>query len=321
VADLLLKARRLVALYVARPYFRHELPGWGWLYKTLVGGTTRNADWQGLAPRRLKGKLHGYHMQVDLGHWSNRKTFFLGRFYDLPTQLVLTLALREGDTFVDIGANEGMMTLTAARLVGPRGRVIAFEPNPAPRGVFERAVAGNGIRQVDIRPCGLGDVEATLELSVPKVNSGEGSFSGNAYADEDVMRVQCPVRIGDRELAYENPRLIKIDVEGFEEHVLRGLRETIARARPLIVMEMVSKHLRRANSSVEALASLLSTQSYRGWQLGLTSSKFKKRLKLRPAAFAPGFAGDVLWIPEGDPILATVISSGAKPGCAQQVPR
>jgi hypothetical protein len=73
-----------------------------------------------LARTWMRGKLHGYEMSLDLGNWSNRQTYFLGRFYDLPTQLVLLSCLRPDDIFVDIGANEGMISLLASRLVGPR---------------------------------------------------------------------------------------------------------------------------------------------------------------------------------------------------------
>jgi FkbM family methyltransferase len=298
----LVRARQLFALYLIRPYTRCELPGSSRLYEAFVGGRPSDGNWQGLGPRRIKGKLHGYYMQLDLSGWSNRKTYFFGRFYDLPTQLLLKNVLRDGDTFVDIGANEGMMSLLAARLVGSRGRVIAFEPNPVSRGVFETAVADNAIDSIDIRPFGLSDSEATLELVVPSFNSGEGTFGESQYPAESVTRVRCPVRIGDRELAGQRPRLMKIDVEGFEEHVLRGLEETIGRTRPLIVMEMVGRHLRRAGSSIEALVSLLTGYGYRGLRLGLSSSR-PKRLTLRPAAFSPEFGGDVLWAQQGDPVL------------------
>jgi len=98
-----------------RPYTMRELPGWGRLYELLVGGYRRNQRWTGFAPRWVRGKLHGYDMLIDLASWSNRDTYFLGRFYDVPNQLLIKALVQPGETVVDIGANEGMISLVAAR--------------------------------------------------------------------------------------------------------------------------------------------------------------------------------------------------------------
>ena len=79
----------------------------------------------------MRGKLHGYKMELDLRDWSEQMTYFLGRHSDLPLQLAMMALLKPGDRFVDVGTNIGMITLLAARLVGPEGRVDAIEPNPA----------------------------------------------------------------------------------------------------------------------------------------------------------------------------------------------
>jgi precorrin-6B methylase 2 len=69
-------------------------------------------------------------MELDLAAWSERSAYFLGRFYDLNLQMLMIQILKPGDRFVDIGANIGMLSILAARLVGPSGRVESFEPNP-----------------------------------------------------------------------------------------------------------------------------------------------------------------------------------------------
>ena len=298
--------KRAVALRVALPYIRRELPGWGRIYNVLVGSHRADRDWQKIKPRWLRGKLHGYEMRLDLSGWSNRKTYFLGRFYDLATQSVLKAILRPGDTFVDIGANEGMMSLLAARLVGPSGKVIAFEPNPVPRGILEAAIARNRIEQIELRPVGLSDADATLTLSVPRSNSGEGSFGRSAYHDDDLVEVECAVRQGDAQLANVWPNLIKIDVEGFEENVLRGIAATLARTHCPIVTEVVALHLERADSSVAALQSIMAERGYRGFYMGLARSGWKHRLALTTARFHPGFSGDILWLHEDDERLRDV---------------
>lgn len=300
------RLRRNFAMHVVRPYVRRELPAWGRLYSLFIGGYAKDDHWQGIAPRWMRGKLHGYEMLLDLSRWSPRKTFFLGRFYDLGTQSILQALLREGDTFVDIGANEGMISLLATRLVGPSGKVISFEPNPTPRAKIEAAIQRNAIETIDLRAIGLASEEAELVLSVPKINNGEASFGRPGYAEDQIEKVICPVKIGDDELNGVTPRLIKIDVEGFETRVLRGLSQVLGGSQPFVITEVVGDHLRRADSSVEAMQEVISRHGYKPWAVHLVRVGIGHRLKLEPASLHPGYRGDVLWIPDSraeDPAL------------------
>lgn len=290
-----------LVIALLRPYTRRELPGWGRLYRLLVGTHESDKSWRGSPPRWMRGKLHGYEMLLDISGWSNRHTFFLGRFYDLKTQTVLRTVLKPGDTFVDIGANEGQMSLLAASLVGESGRVHAFEPNPVPRSRLETAIERNGITTITIHAMGLAERDGELPLNVPKINTGEGSFGESAYAEEDVDRVICPIRRGDDVLANVTPRLVKIDVEGFEVRALQGLSQLIARARPAIVSEVIAGHLARAGSSVQELFALMEGAGYRGYRLSIGRSGIKHRLRLKEARPAAGFAADVLWLQKDDP--------------------
>src|SRR4029078_5429370 len=100
---------------------------------------------------------------------------FLKRWNDAGTQSVLLTLLQPGDTFVDIGANVGMATLTAARAVGPGGRILAFEPNPAVSSILAQSLRRNGLDQVELHPCGIGERPGHFSLFVPDSNHGEAS--------------------------------------------------------------------------------------------------------------------------------------------------
>jgi FkbM family methyltransferase len=190
------------AMLFFRPYISWELPGWGRVYSLFDGGYRADQEWAWLGTRWVRGKLHGYDMFVDLGQWSNRQTFFLRRLYDLPTQLVLQRYLRAGDTFIDIGANEGAISLLASRLVGSQGRVLSFEPNPRPRAIFQATIDRNKISNITVIPFGLGDRDDTLQMTAPKINSGEGSFGKSNYSPEDTEYMTGhgyqPFKIGSR---------------------------------------------------------------------------------------------------------------------------
>ena len=144
---------------IARPYISREFPGWGKVYAGLVGGYRKNAFWKEAPEKIIRGKTHGFLMHLDLSHWGDRLAFFLGRWYDLEKQLFLKDFLVEGDTVIDIGANRGMFTLCASRLVGGTGKVISFEPNPTSRGKLERDLNTNRISNVRVVPWGASDAE------------------------------------------------------------------------------------------------------------------------------------------------------------------
>jgi FkbM family methyltransferase len=289
--ELLARGYQAAVLIGVKPYIRRELPGWGRLYRHIVEAR-HGRLWRGVEPQWVRGKLHGYQMLLRLDRWSNRRTYFLGRFYDLPSQLVLQRTLKAGDLFVDVGANEGMMSLLASHLVGPAGRVIAFEPNPEPRGVFEQNVRQNAIRNIEIHACGLGAETSELTLFIPDRNSGEGTFT--ALDTLPGRSVVCPVEVGADVLAGQRPALIKIDVEGFEIQVLRGLRPILAGAKPFVLTEVVAAHLARDGRSLRDLVGLFDELGYEGKRLEFKRHGLKPRQELLLLE-ADGEDGDYLW--------------------------
>lgn len=267
---------------LALPYARLELPGWGYLLKKV--GVYRNDLWESSPTCRIRGKWHGYLMTLDLSNWSERQTYFLGRFYDLPTQLLVKVAVKSGDSFIDIGANIGMISLLAARCVGSTGCVHAFEPNPMAFEKLQAAVAANQLQQVTLHQCGLSDRQAELTLSVVTEHSGMGTFAQIPEKDRMLIskQYQVPVYCGDDVLPNELPgaTFIKIDVEGFEVSVMRGLSRTLSRLRPVVLMEVVAGHLERAGSSVEELCAVMHEHGYEAFNMETKRVAGRHRLQL-----------------------------------------
>ena len=134
-------------------------------------------------------------MILDLRNWSERISYFLRRYYDLPSQLALRALLRPGDEMLDVGANIGMMSLLAARLVGPGGRVDAFEPHP---GCVERVreiLDENRIGHVHVHPIALSDREGTAVLTLPGATTGSGTLSAVPERDADRQLVVKVARV------------------------------------------------------------------------------------------------------------------------------
>lgn len=291
-------AYKAVASTLVRSYVRRELPGWGAAYRFLIGDYRRDWFWQGSDRKWVRGKLHGYEMSLDIGRWSNRATYFLDRYYDLPTQLLLQKLLRPGMVFIDVGANEGMMTLCARALVGEHGRIFAFEPNPAPRSILAANLERNSIENVLVFDCGLSDASGHLKLTVPTANWGEGSFGRPSYDSRSVHIVECTVCVGDELLQLEQPNVIKVDVEGFELRVLKGLTKVLQSARPVVITELVEQHLKGAGASARSLVDFMRRLDYSPYQLGTLRRRLGQELALTPLDIdAPPPACDVVWYP------------------------
>ena len=233
-----------------RPYIFRELPLWGKIYQWVGAGGKENTNplWRNAPTRIVRGKAHGYLMDLDLSDDMDRMVYFLGRYYDLDLQLLLDELLRPGDTFINVGANAGYVVLHAASRVGPQGRVIAFEPQPGCCQKLRRNLELNGIEHVDLHDHALGERDDTLEL---KMLGGTSIMSTLCIDETDVRalrdRIEVPVRRGDDVVSGRviGNLTLMVDVEGFEVYVLRGLDRTIAQYRPPILLEVVPRYLRR----------------------------------------------------------------------------
>ncbi|MFA5976139.1 MAG: FkbM family methyltransferase [Elusimicrobiota bacterium] len=298
--------------YAMRPWIRFELPGWERLCGPL-GLAIRSSDlWSGLPPVIIRGKRHGYRMNLQLEDWGDRYTYFLGRYYDLETQVLLETVLRPGDTFIDIGANIGMLTLTAARRTGPSGRVLSFEPNPSVVQRLRKQAEINGLSNVTVFPIGLGDQNGELPFQMIQQSSGWSTFAARPeQAGLTYKTVQIPVRRADDVLpASIGPRvLVKIDAEGFECRVLRGMGKFLER-RPAVITEVEPELLQNAGSSPDELHGLMTRQGYKAFGFDLERGGLKQSLRLRalPGIKDPPVFRNVVWLhPEGPGIPGAVL--------------
>jgi len=184
--------------------------------------------------------------------------------------------------------------LAASAAVGPRGRVIAIEPNPAEASILRRDLERNMIANVKVIGVGLSDREGIMTLHVPAGNSGEATFGMLPYPDE--FAIDVPVKVGDRLLDKEHPSLIKIDVEGFEVRVLRGLEETLKRARPIVITEMIERQLVQCGSNRAELIELMRKFGYQGFGMVLKREGLQHALQLTEGL--TGRFNDMVWLPD-----------------------
>jgi len=294
---------------ITRPYIFREYYGWGKIYKIFVGHYEKDWLWKAAQPIWMKGKYHGYKMYLDITTWSDRSTYFLGRWYDLECQMLLEIYLEKGDNVIDVGGNKGMFSLHCSHIVGNSGNVDAFEPNPEPRTFFEKHLQENNIKNVNLHNFGLSDKNEKMTLNVPYVNSGEGTFGKSKYKADSYYQTECLVKIGDDVLQDSYPDLIKIDVEGFEQYVLQGLTKTISRAKPVVLTELIKSHLSNANSSVAGITDFFKALGYKGYKIGLKKRSSTYYLEVLPVDdFHELPDCDIIWINEQEQRHSSLIN-------------
>ncbi len=151
--------------------------------------------------------------------------------YEVQKQLRIASLLQPGDGFLDIGANAGFYTLLASRLVGPSGRVYAFEPVPENIAKIHRHLQLNRVSNVCLYEAAVSD-----QVGMAVFRTADAGECGCLSTDGDleVETVTLDELWGTGRLI--PPRVIKIDVEGAEAKVLRGGAKVIQHSRPTILL-------------------------------------------------------------------------------------
>ena len=275
------------------PVFYFELPGWGRVYHTVVGGGDKDSLWVNASPRLIRDKRYGMWRIVVISEWADRHLYYLKRWYNLSSQLIVDSLIQKGDVVLDAGANYGHFSLAAICACGPDGSVHAYEPNPS---AFARLSMHRQLNKADnliIHQAGVSDASDELVLKVPRATSGEATFGNSNYTDVTTHR--CPVKTIDNE-APNNVDFIKIDVEGFETRTIRGAETTIRRDRPVLLVETMRECLAQADSNPEELFETIQLLGYSAYVINLRGLGLKKHLHLEPTNTPPS-DGDLLWFP------------------------
>ena len=192
--------------------------------------------------------------------------------YEPGLRNIMRAVLRPDGIAIDVGANVGWHTLLMARLVGPRGRVLAIEPNPS---VCEHLLCNvrlNQFAQVEIVPCAMAESARTLNFLAPHADE-PGSASGHVVLEGDppsssiaVDASTLDILAGQKQLGRLD--LIKIDAEGFELPILQGAEQTIARFRPYIFFEFDQAYAVRGRESPALLSGFFNSCGYRLYAIG-----------------------------------------------------
>lgn len=207
----------------------------------------------------------GIELDLDLRDADHRMAFFL---QSQPPVLapIFDEVVGPGDTVIDVGANQGIYTLWAASRVAPGGSVHAFEPIASTRAMLEGNVQRNERDDlVVIRPEAIGSRSGRLTLyPVPNFSGLTGVYK----RCEDTRGVDVPVTALDQYCEEHAlwPRLIKVDIEGYETEALRGMSTLLTRSDPpVVILECIHSQLEAAGSSVQELLEEIRRSPLEAW--------------------------------------------------------
>ena len=201
------------------------------LFKLLHGrGISRLPGGKALVRRareRFRGShsiVHGFPMDLDPD--DTLRLSLSGVYEPMETRLAAA-AVRPGDHVIDLGAFIGYYTLLFSKLVGPTGRVFAFEPTPESFAILQGNVRRNSLDNVELVNAACGsESRATATLFLNRANRGDNhvfDVDGDGY---DTVPVRI-VRVDDQIPVGRAVNFVKMDIQGAEPAALRGMVRTI----------------------------------------------------------------------------------------------
>lgn len=220
----------------------------------------------------------------------------------------LSKFLKKGMIFMDVGANIGLYSLFASRLVGKRGKVLAIEPSRREFNRFKQNLMLNKISNIKALKIALDESNSIKKFNVAvSPYDGHNSFGPFGYETtkidhmEDVTTKTLDKLI--QETKIKQIDAIKIDVEGAEVSVLKGALQTLKLLKPVLLMELSDRTLTKQGSKSDQIWKLLTGLSYIIYEFNQSSGK------LREARQKKYYDGEnVIAIPKNKSYLSRMLS-------------
>lgn len=266
---------QLLALAQATAELRPLVTCPGWYFgasEKSTDATTqlRKAIWNTCHERKLQSPIlfpwyDGAKLNLHVGNDVSYPTF-IGGCIEPNEFAFIDSFLKPGMVFVDIGANEGFFSVFASRRVGAMGKLIAFEPSSREVERLRANLSLNNISNVRVETCALANASGTAELRICEYgHEGQNTLGNFAYnVQQSGTQVVQLCSLDEYLDSHPVDRLdfIKMDVEGAEQKVLEGARRTLAKFKPVVLLELNDKALKFQNASCESVVNVLRSMDY-----------------------------------------------------------
>ncbi len=180
--------------------------------------------------------------------------------YEPRTTILLKKVVKRGDTVIDIGAHIGYYTLLFSRLVGERGKVYAFEPEPRNYALLSKNIKLNKAKNIIPLQNAVSNKKGTTRLYQDEDNPGEHSTVVQSGRFVEVESITIDDFITSSKV--KRVDVIKMDIEGGEFFALLGTLKTIKQNNLKIIMELSHKTL-KSGCNLEELIKLLKGEDFK----------------------------------------------------------
>lgn len=242
----------------------------GTLGKALLAGRHLNPRLRDEPRLRVTETVIGARFAVDTQDLIQRYLYLFGVWEPRMTQW-LQRRLRPGDTFVDVGANIGYFSVLAARLVGDEGRVVAIEASEEFQARLRQNARLNECGNIRAVHTAVSDKQQTLTfILADSANMGANSivpYDGPAESTFEIEAYPLAEVLEADEIA--TARVIKIDVEGAEGSVVRGMAPLLGKLRPdaEVTVEVTPDRMAQLGDSVEELLATMRGHGFHAYRL------------------------------------------------------
>lgn len=189
-------------------------------------------------------------------------------YFEEDVCLYILHCLREGMTFIDIGSHFGFFTMLGSHLVGKKGKILAFEPTPSTYKKLEE----NVIDRLNVETFNIAAFSENTEIDFfdygikkSAYNSAFGSRSKSLIRENKILVNARKVDDILEERGVKSVDCIKIDAESSEFHVLEGMKKTLRRYKPKIILEVGDFDISGSVNSQEVIKGLQHL-NYSAWE-------------------------------------------------------
>ena len=209
-------------------------------------------------------------IKVNLSDWIQQQIYFVD-YSDLNGISYLKKQLKAGNVFIDIGANIGAYSLIASKLVGSNGKVVSFEPVTSICKQLKQNIKLNNLTNIVVEPKAVFDKNTTLELFISDhQNMGMSSILHHSHETGEKQSVQA-ITIDEYVKIKSLLKIdfIKLDIEGAEINALRGMKQTILKFSPIILMEISDGILENSTTNSTVIYDFMNELNYTPYNINI----------------------------------------------------
>lgn len=184
--------------------------------------------------KEIKFRDKKFKILIDPKNGSIDKQLYLNSIYEPEIMNIFYNNLNRGDIFLDIGTNIGYHSLFASTIVCNEGKVISFEPIKRIYSQFKKSIQKNGFNNIETNNLACGFKESKETIYIDSANVGNSMIFERDLFDS---KEEITIINYDKKYLKQKIHFVKIDTEGFEYEVLKGMKKSLEKYGPKIILE------------------------------------------------------------------------------------